>query len=251
MKRLILPKRMMWGVLLLACWLAAAQSLFAQSEFADSSRSLNPYTTTLKSALLPGWGQVNQERLWEGAVFYFGSLHFYYNAFFHLYHYNKGKARRHYHAFRWNLNAALFVHLVNVLDAADVSFRKRPTGWQGGLFSDKPLKSPRGAALRSAMVPGWGQFYTESYLKGLAFALTDIYLAFRAHQADINYRSTRETKYRDERSKFSWYLGAAYLLTVADAYASAYLYKFDQAMKLTVVPVVDSKFVGFHAQIKF
>ena len=232
-------------------WCPICNGLQAQNSTTTAAKILNPYTTTLKSLLIPGWGQVNQERLWEAATFYFGSLHFYYNAFFHLYHYNKGHSRHHYNAFRWNLNAALFIHLTNVIDVTDVAFRKNPTGWQGALFSDKPLKSPWGAALRSAMLPGWGQIYTHSYWKAAGFFLTDVYLAFRAHQADIKYRATRKTKYRDERSKYSWYFGAAYLLTMADAYASAYLYKFDQAMQLTLIPMVDSNFLGFHAQIKF
>jgi len=239
--------RLLFLFLLTGIMFYGVESLQAQ----DSVHVLNPYTTTLKSFIVPGWGQVNQERLWEGAVFYFGSLHFYYNAFFHLYHYNKGRARGHLTAFRWNLSAALFIHLTNVIDAADVAFRLKPTGWQGGLFSDKPLKSPWGAALRSAMLPGWGQIYTRSYWKAAGFFMANLYLAFRAHQADINYRSTGQIKYRDERSKFSWYFGAAYLLTMADAYASAYLYKFDEAMKLTFVPSFGKNFLGFHAQIRF
>ncbi len=43
----------------------------------DSSKYLNPYVSTLKSLIVPGWAQVNQERLWQAAFFYFGSLHFY------------------------------------------------------------------------------------------------------------------------------------------------------------------------------
>ncbi len=217
----------------------------------DSSKYLNPYVSTLKSLIVPGWAQVNQERLWQAAFFYFGSLHFYYNAFFQLYHYQKGHARYHYYAFRWNLSAALFVHLLNVVDAAEVAFHEKPTGWQGGLFSDKPLKSPWGAALRSAMLPGWGQVYTKSPVKAIGFFVVDGYLAFRMRQADIKYRATRNRKYRDERSKYSWYFGLAYLLTMADAYASAYLYQFDEAMKLTFVPVMSVNFWGLHAQIHF
>ncbi len=249
--KLKIRQQFSYFVLVTLIWLIfLPQSLQSQTS-TDSVAALNPYTTTLKSVLVPGWGQVNQERLWEAAVFYFGSLHFYYNAFFHLYHYNKGHAQHHLDAFRWNFSAGLFVHLTNVIDAADVAFRQKPKGWQGALFSDKPLKSPWGAALRSAMLPGWGQLYTESYLKGLAFFLVDGYFAFRAYRADENYRSTRDTRYRDERSKYSWYLGAAYLLTMADAYASAYLYKFDEAMRLTVVPVFSQNGVAIHAQIKF
>lgn len=223
----------------------------AQKAPADSIRPLNPYWTMVRSLVLPGWGQVVEERLPQAAFFYVAAWHFYYNAFFHYYHYQKGGAKHHYDSFRWNLSAGLFIHALNVIDAADVAFRKKPVGWQGGLFSDKPLKSPWGAALRSAMIPGWGQLYTESYLKAVGFFAVDAYLLARIKLADNRYHQTRNTKYRDERSKYIWYLGAAYFLTVADAYASAYLYKFDQAMRLTLMPVAGKHYLGMNIHVRF
>ncbi len=224
---------------------------FSQTATPDTARSLNPYKTVTRSLILPGWGQLNQERLPEAALFYAVSAHFYYNAFFQYYHYRKGKAKKRYYAFRRNLSAALFTHLVNVVDAADVAFRLKPKGWQGGLLSDKPLKSPWGAALRSAMLPGWGQVYIESYLKAVGFLLADGYLFYKSRQADIRYRRTKETRYRDDRSRYNWYFGLAYLLTVADAYAGAYLYRFDDAIRLTVVPMADKSYLGIYFNVSF
>ncbi len=232
-------------------FLTVPKNGLAQSAPSDSLKPLNPYGTMLRSLIVPGWGQVVQERLPQAAFFYTASAHFYYQAAFHYYHYLKGKAPHHYYSYRWNLSAGIFVHLLNVLDAADAGFRQKPVGWHGGLFSDKPLKSPWGAALRSAMLPGWGQWYTASYWKAAGFFALDGYLLFRVKQADNRYHQTRNTKYRDERSKYIWYLGAAYFLTVADAYASAYLYKFDLAMKLTVVPWAGRNFWGMNFHVRF
>ncbi len=240
-------------VIITVLFLFLPQVSASQSARMDSLKlqPLNPYRTIARSLILPGWGQVAQERLPEAVFFYVACGHFYYQAAYHHYHYQKGHAQHHYNSFRWNLTAGLFIHAINVLDAADVAFRKKPTGWQGGLFSDKPLKSPWGAAVRSAMIPGWGQMYTASYWKAAGFFSANAYLLFKVKQADNRYHQTRNTKYRDERSKYIWYWGAVYFLTVADAYADAYLYKFDQAMKLTVVPWAGLNVLGMNLHVRF
>jgi len=224
---------------------------FAQTVSADSLKPLNPYAVTVRSLIMPGWGQVTEERLPQAVFFYVACGHFYYQAAYHYYHYQKGRAEHHLNSFKWNLSAGVFMHIINVADAADVAFRQKPTGWHGGLFSDKPLKSPWGAAVRSAMIPGWGQWYTASYWKAGAFLAVNAYLLTRVKLADNLYHQTRESKYRDERSKYIWYWGAAYFLTIADAYASAYLYKFDEAMKLTVTPWAGPHLAGVQFYVAF
>ncbi len=202
----------------------------------------------LKSAVIPGWGQLNQERLTEAAFFYFSSATFYYRTIFHYYWYQKSGARTNRDYAVTNLSVALFLHTLNLLDVADTELLKKPTGWQGGLLSDKPLKSPWGAALRSAMLPGWGHMYTKSYWKAAAYFAVNGFLLYKAREADRDYRATGNVSYREQRSTYSWYLGVAYFLSMADAYANAYLYKFDEAMRLTVVPELKQNTVilGFH-----
>lgn len=218
---------------------------------ADTSIHLQPMSSIWRSALLPGWGQIHQERLAQAFFFYISATNFYYNAFFHLYHYNKGHAPKHLYLFRYHFSAALFVHLVNLIDVTDTAFRLKPTGWQGGLLNDKPLKSPWGAALRSAIMPGWGQIYTKSYWKAAGYMAVDGYLFYKIRQADIRYRSSREIKFRDDRSRYSWYFGLAYFITIADAYANAYLYRFDDAVRLTVAPQSLNEQVGFGIYVFF
>ncbi|RMH96300.1 MAG: hypothetical protein D6681_12460 [Calditrichaeota bacterium] len=106
------------------------------------------------------------------------------------------------------------------------------------LLSDRPLKSPWGAVARSAILPGWGQVYNQQYVKGgLAFALQG-FLMWRIVHFHNRWKKTGNRDHRETRNLSIWYLGAAYLLTLVDAYVDAHLYKFDEAMKIAAMPEV-------------
>jgi hypothetical protein len=102
-------------------------------------------------------------------------------------------------------------------------------------------KSPLGAVLRSAVIPGWGQFYNESYLKipviwGLGFWFgyewkwnNDQYIFYRNKYSathDEFYRLNR-TFYRDQRDLFTIYMVILYIANLIDAYVDANLFDFD------------------------
>lgn len=102
-------------------------------------------------------------------------------------------------------------------------------------------KSPLGAVLRSAVIPGWGQFYNESYLKipviwGLGFWFgyewkwnNDQYIFYRNkyyETQDEFYRLNR-TFYRDQRDLFTIYMVILYIANLVDAYVDANLFDFD------------------------
>ena len=246
---MLIKKHIFRLLILLLLWNANSHPVFAQTKVVpDSTVS---YLNIAKSALVPGWGQLNQERLGQAVFFYFSSATFYYRTIFHYYWYKKSGSGTNYNYFKTNLSVALFLHGLNLLDAADAALRQKPEPWQGKLFADKPLKSPWGAALRSAMLPGWGQIYTESYWKAAGYFAVNGFLVYKAREADIQYRSTGNTTFRDQRSKYSWYFGLSYLLTMADAYAGAYLYKFDQAMRLTVSPAVNGQTLSLGFYVVF
>lgn len=101
------------------------------------------------------------------------------------------------------------------------------------LLSDEPLKSPTGAMLRSAVIPGWGQYYCENRLKGVALFAVNAFLYSRVYSYHKKWRDTGNRDYQNKRNTFTWYSALAYLLTIADAYVDASLYKFDEAMKIT------------------
>jgi len=108
-------------------------------------------------------------------------------------------------------------------------------------------KSPMGAFWRSAVLPGWGQIYNESYWKApLIWSLTgffiygwfynnkyyndykELYIESLKLSPDGNngYLRYREF-YRDRRDFFAFYLALTYLLNVVDAYVDAHLFDFD------------------------
>ena len=121
-----------------------------------------------------------------------------------------------------------------------------PGGDAGGSF--RPTKSPWLAVGLSAAVPGTGQFYNRNYWKipiiwGLGGywisqwvdlnhsykSLRDRYQESITNNQPFGNRSLLDLRnfYRDERDKFSWYLGALYFLNLIDAYVGAHLYDFD------------------------
>lgn len=103
-------------------------------------------------------------------------------------------------------------------------------------------KSPWGAVLRSAVLPGFGQFYNESYWKipvvwgalgYLAYLWNDsntkymkyrdLYISDNTNQAYLKYREL----YKDQRDLNAVFIGLAYFLNLVDAYVDAHLFDFD------------------------
>lgn len=107
-------------------------------------------------------------------------------------------------------------------------------------------KSPWNAVLKSALVPGWGQYYNESYWKipiilgaftylGYQWKVNnDNYINYKnlfqksisSNQTNSNYYKLREF-YRDQRDLFTIYIGIVYLLNLIDAYVDSHLFDFN------------------------
>lgn len=101
-------------------------------------------------------------------------------------------------------------------------------------------KSPWGAVLRSAVIPGWGQLYNESYWKipvvwGFAgwfvynwIDTNDEYTKNRDLYIETDQRIylLKRDFYRDQRDNFAIYLVLTYLLNLVDAYVDAHLFDF-------------------------
>lgn len=109
-------------------------------------------------------------------------------------------------------------------------------------------KSPTKAVLLSAVIPGAGQFYNESYWKipviagfvgyfGYEFFRNnnlykdnrDLYFNSQTPEnpeGDQNYKTLREF-YRDQRDDFVWYFLIVYVVNMLDAYVDAHLFDFD------------------------
>lgn len=99
---------------------------------------------------------------------------------------------------------------------------------------------PTGAALRSAALPGWGQFYNRKPLKGVIMFLAESGLLawllvehFEAEEARDMYYQTGDPFYEREYDRHSqrrldliWYTSGAWLYGIMDAYVDAHLYSF-------------------------
>lgn len=104
----------------------------------------------------------------------------------------------------------------------------------------KMTKSPLGAVLRSAVLPGWGQYYNESYLKIPVVWGVLVWFAYNYIKNDNSYKDNRDLfekteiqsyqtlaiRYIDNRDLFAIYFVLGYLANLADAYVDAHLFDF-------------------------
>lgn len=125
-------------------------------------------------------------------------------------------------------------------------------------------KSPLGAVVRSAILPGLGQFYNESYWKIPVIWGVLGYLGYNWVTQNNEYKKYRDLFnqsinssnptgnttyfkqrefYKDQRDLFAVYIGLAYLLNIIDAYVDAHLYDFD------VSPYPDQNTIYFSFKI--
>jgi len=96
----------------------------------------------------------------------------------------------------------------------------------------RPL--PTGAALRSLVIPGWGQAYNRQPLKSVVIAGLEsgfIYGILRQHKLQQACRARGDlilaNLYREDRNRFAWYLAGSVILAMLDAYVDAQLFNFD------------------------
>lgn len=115
------------------------------------------------------------------------------------------------------------------------------TNNQSVVIKMEPSKSPWGAVLRSALLPGLGQIYNESYWKapviwGIFTAQTYYWIKNNKVYQDQRdkFRDTGEARYKlvrdrakDQRDQIFMYGVLVYFLQLVDAYVEANLFDFD------------------------
>jgi hypothetical protein len=129
--------------------------------------------------------------------------------------------------------------------------------------------SPTGALARSALVPGWGQFYNHSYIKGTIIAAGESYLIYGVynywrdadrHQhnfensSDPVYKTSEFNKYssaRDQRNIRLWILAATVFYSMFDAYVDAQLSDFNQTDKAYQVFLAPTQDAGMQLVMNF
>lgn len=117
-----------------------------------------------------------------------------------------------------------------------------------------PSKSPGLAMLLSAVVPGAGQVYNESYWKapialGLGLYFTSQWLHYNRLTRDARERYQESLAtipggdglqlrlrefYKDQRDTYTWYFFILYMVNVADAFVDASLFDFNVGDDLAI-----------------
>jgi hypothetical protein len=132
-----------------------------------------------------------------------------------------------------------FIFLLNIsLFAQQDTTAAQDTTFNSDVFVMQ--KSPWGAVARSAIIPGWGQIYNESYWKApVVWGIMGwfVYSWVNNNNKYIDYKNlysqtnqslyiTYRDFYRDQRDEFAIYIVLTYFLNLVDAYVDAQLFDF-------------------------
>ena len=86
---------------------------------------------------------------------------------------------------------------------------------------------PKKAVIYS-IIPGGGQIYNRKYLKAALVLGAEIYSAYNFQVSRDNYNSTGLESYRQDRNKYAWWMGFAYIYGLLDALVDSHLSAFDE-----------------------
>jgi hypothetical protein len=107
------------------------------------------------------------------------------------------------------------------------------------------------AMLLSTFIPGGGQFYNQSYIKGVLVAGGEATLGYFTVREHMRMLSARDTNLVDSvkqdivdqirfrRNTYAFFTGMIIAYAVADAFVDAHMFGFRQQQRLTVAPTVD------------
>ena len=130
----------------------------------------------------------------------------------------------------WGL---LWIQFGMALYVSAPSFANEPPVDEISMISDS-LKSPLGAALRSVILPGWGQWYNNRKFKSAAaFAVEGSVLYFALQQKN-EYDKYGDENARKKRNTLYWLGFFLHLISITDAYVDAHLYRFDDSMNISL-----------------
>ncbi|TET77822.1 hypothetical protein E3J38_09390 [candidate division TA06 bacterium] len=110
------------------------------------------------------------------------------------------------------------------------------TGWP----AQQAAKSPFGAIVASAVLPGGGQFYCENYLRGAVFCAAQatvagmiLYEHILTEEAHRRYKLTGSmddygdyAHHFDRRYDLLWWGAGVWVFSMADAFVDAHMFKF-------------------------
>ncbi len=124
-------------------------------------------------------------------------------------------------------------------------------------FADSPVepRSPRGAMLRSAVFPGWGQFYNHKRIKAaLVFGVEAFFITsaiLRNQEVVASTDPVLRSYWTDQRNNMVWALLATRLLSMLDAYVDAHLSDFDDSPDLSLQSPAQGVYLAFSWSWRF
>ena len=133
----------------------------------------------------------------------------------------------------------LCVFTANASDGLDLAFADslENDSSEVSILKEIPVivrRNPGAALLRSAVLPGWGQFYNDKPLKGVIFGTLELGLLswliaehFASEEARNNNDEPSYQLHSQRRLDLIWYTSAAWLFGMLDAYVDAYLFPFN------------------------
>lgn len=105
--------------------------------------------------------------------------------------------------------------------------------------SSAVTRSPAGAMIRSAVLPGWGQMYNRQWFKAVLVVGIEAGLAGNAmimNQKMMDSETEDERAfYEHHRGTFIWWFAGIYLLNILDAFVDAHLFEFDVSPELNPI----------------
>lgn len=147
----------------------------------------------------------------------------------------------------------LFTHLIFANSADSTTAKSSESSTLSSI-------NPNSALIYSAILPGTGQVYAESYFHGTVFFSLNGYFLYKIVSKQIEAADYKdkwnqnpkipgyEQQYLDafeSRNMHIWLWALTYMLNLMDAYVEASLYNFDKRIDLKV----DSGFIDSHREI--
>jgi len=119
------------------------------------------------------------------------------------------------------------------------------------------IKSPRKAMICSLVIPGLGQLYNGSLLKGIMFFGAEVGLLTNSIYLNQKFKESTDDYVREfyieNRNISTWWLVGVKLLSILDAYVDAHLYNFDESPNLNFyfAPSITDKKILFSVVVTF
>ncbi|MBN2010294.1 hypothetical protein JW960_13195 [candidate division KSB1 bacterium] len=190
----------------------------------------------LRSVVVPGWGQFYNHRYIKSLAFLGGeagllaSTLVYHDNYLNSY----DKSSQDFYIANRNLLGGYLAGTV-VICLLDAYWDAQEYNREhfAGNAANKKIPSPKGAMIRSIIVPGWGQFYNGKRFKAMLICGIQVGTLARSVVYNQLYQNSTidEDKefYLNLRNQSTWFLAGSVIYSMLDAFVDAQLSTFDES----------------------